>query len=81
MLPFSAGGPRGRVGEVIWGWAFVACDQLDESHHVYDISQQGKLDTYHPTQSCFYVILPAHPDGFLSHSHQFIGTYFAIVDA
>lgn len=24
MLPFSAGGPRGRVGEVIWGWAFVA---------------------------------------------------------
>lgn len=38
MLPFSASGPRGRVGEVIFGWAYVANEQCDEMHYTYDIS-------------------------------------------
>lgn len=79
MLPFSCGGPRGRVGEFIFGWAFVANAEQDETNYTYDISAKGKLDTYMPWPSHFFTVTSCtgvdYRDGVFSSSGFFSATY------
>lgn len=80
MLPFSCGGPRGRVGEFIYGWAFAANSEEDESQYNYDVSAEGKLDTFMPWPSYFFAIVSEstgmYRDGLTSTNIMFSGTYF-----
>jgi hypothetical protein len=82
MLPFSCGGPRGRVGEFIFGWAFVANAEQDETSYTYDISAKGKLDTYMPWPSHFFTVTSCsdaeYRDGVFSSSGLFSATYFQL---
>jgi hypothetical protein len=49
-MAHSVSGPRGRVGERIWGWAFAAIDEpeCDYSHnveHTFDLTKYSNEKT------------------------------------